>query len=1762
MRFKATLLSAMTIFLLLFANAAFPQTYEIDAYNGQVVTTCGGSFYDSGGSGGNYANNESFSMTFCSASGQYLTFDFSLSSSSLNLDAGTGDTLYFYNGTTATGTPIAFLTSSDDVAFTQLMINTLSTCVTVVWHSDGSAVDGGWNAVIACENPPVCAGNPPASDIFGQATTICNLNNYCGTTASYYGEDLPYNLGGGGTCPAPDDGIFGGTIENNSWLAFQAISTTASFDFTVTNCSGDGIQVGIFGFNGSVFNLVSPCALTDGSQGGTFTVTASALTIGSTYYIMIDGNAGATCDYIIHANTGVAVVSAGPDQNICVSNTTMAALAPNAGTGTWSTIAGNGTFSNINSPTSSVSGLSNGTNTFVWTIPSGPCENVSDTVNINVSAGSSPIISYATPFCATTSTPQAVTLTGTSGGTYSASPAGLSINSTTGAITPSGSTAGNYTVTYTVAGACGPSTTTVVINAVGTPAFSIPTTLCSGSTAPLLPGTSSNGISGTWSPSTVSNTTTGTYIFTPTAGQCGIAINVTVTVMPGSNPTFTSSTVNVSCAGPTSGSITIVPTSTGQTYHWVSGPVVSPVAAANLPAGATNERTLVNLPVGTYCVDITGGSSTTTTQTLFTETFETGLTNWTLDNSNGNNIWIRNNSYTGGTCMVGATPFSCPNVPNQPAAITGYPLSYYLHVNATTTSPVVCGSGSSTPFPPLNANFNGSDGTADQKATINATINTTGLTNIVFSFYWMGDGDANDYGALEYSLNGGTSWTIAGAKLNNQTTWIAGSRTDASWANQSNLRFRFRWINNSSSSQDPPICIDQITITGDQASTCSSTVQQCFTITAPSSVTPTFSTIPAVCQGATAPVFPVTSTNTPPISGTWNPAVSTTSAGTTSYTFTPAAGQCATTTTLSITVNPKPVITPAASPASICPGQSSSLSAAGASTYAWMPGNLSGTPVTVSPLSTSVYTVTGTSAAGCTGSANITVSMNPSASITATASPNTICQGQSSSLTAGGASTYSWIPGNLTGSPVSVNPATSAVYTVTGTTATGCTGTATVSVTVNPNPTLSASALPATICAGQSSALSAAGANTYSWMPGSLTGSPVNVTPSSTTSYTVTGVSSLGCSGTASITVTVNPNPTVGATATPAAVCFGQSTNLSASGAASYTWSPAGQTGTPVSVTPSATSVYTVTGTSAAGCTGSATLTVAVNPLPSVSATANPGAVCAGSTSVLTGNGANTYSWTPGSITGSPVSVSPATTTTYTVTGTSAAGCSGSNTVTVNVNPLPVITASASPPAFCIGSGTSLTAGGATTYAWSHGAGNSNPAVISPLVSTTYTVTGTMAGCSNTASVSVTVFQIPVINVNASPGNICIGSSSVLTAFGADTFIWSPAASLSATSGNSVSAHPTTNTVYTVTGDRNGCSGSESVSVDVHSSITVNVNPVSDTICNGNNTLLTAGGAVYYHWTPSASLSSSTGTTVTANPTATTTYIVTGTDATGCTGSASAVIALFNNANIPFVTLPKEGCAPLGVGFEYIPDGQIDMSTLHWDFGDPMNSGDVSGLTNPTYSYNESGLYIVSLSGMSVFGCAVADYDTIIAWQAPEADFMFHPTISETNNPLVDFYDQSYFASTWSWNFGDPGAGTNNSSILQYPSHTFTDTGTFTIQLVVTNENQCSDTAVKNLKVRESYEFFMPNAFSPNGDGVNETFIGQGVGIVENEFDMYIYDRWGEKLFHSDNLFVGWDGRDASNGEPIEQGLYVWIVMLTDRTGIEHQLTGTVMMIR
>ena len=567
-------------------------------------------------------------------------------------------------------------------------------------------------------------------------------------------------------------------------------------------------------------------------------------------------------------------------------------------------------------------------------------------------------------------------------------------------------------------------------------------------------------------------------------------------------------------------------------------------------------------------------------------------------------------------------------------------------------------------------------------------------------------------------------------------------------------------------------------------------------------------------------------------------------------------------------------VTTTTTSASICIGASTTITASGASTYTWMPGNLTGSTITVSPITTTTYTVTGTDAQGCINSATRIITVNPLPVVTTTTTAATICIGASTTITASGATTYAWMPGNLTGATVTVSPIATTTYTVTGTNANGCINTTTRIITVNPLPVVTATSTAAAVCAGASVTLNGGGATSYTW--NNNVTNAVSFVPTATATYTVTGTNANACVNTATITVTVNPLPVVTATSTSAAVCNGGSVTLTGGGAVTYAWS--GGVTNAVSFIPSATTTYTVTGTNSNGCVNTATTTVTVNPLPAVTANSSAASVCAGGSVTLTGGGAATYTWSNNVM--NAVSFIPNSTATYTVTGTDANGCMNTAVIMVIVSTLPTVTATSTAAAVCAGASVTLTGGGAATYSWTN---NVTDAVsFIPTQTITYTVTGTSsAGCVNTTTITVTVNPLPVVTATSTAAAVCAGSSVILSGGGAATYSWSGGVT------NAVSFIPTATTTYTVTGtNSNGCVNTAMITVTVNPLPIVTATSTAAAVCIGGSVTLTGGGAATYSWDNNVIDA------VTFVPSATMTYVVTGTDLNACINTATITVTV------------------------------------------------------------------------------------------------------------------------------------------------------------------------------------------------------------------------------------------------------------------------------
>jgi gliding motility-associated-like protein len=1095
-----------------------------------------------------------------------------------------------------------------------------------------------------------------------------------------------------------------------------------------------------------------------------------------------------------------------------------------------------------------------------------------------------------------------ITLTAAGATSYTWLPGSLTGSAV--AVSPTAST------NYTVLGANGgcPGQATIGITVISSPtvsAFSSASTVCPGGNANLFAG---GAFTYTWQPgnfvgSNFPITPAATTIYTVTGQILSCFDTETVQVTVASGPTLSIIATPTTVCSSSGGTAQLV-ASGAVSYTWMPGFIISP--------------TLNITPTATTIYTVTGAStllclSTTTISFSVTPTPTLNISASSTAICAGNSATLTGSGATNYTWSPGA--LTTPVIVVTPAANITYTLTgangncvstntIALVVNANPTitassSPTVLCSGNSSTLSALGAltytwnpgALSGASVAVTPAATTNYTVtgsNAAGCTATAVAIVSVNISPTLNPIAIPPVLCIGNTGTLVTGGANTYT-WNPGNLSGPS-VTVSPASTTIYTVSGTIGN-----CIDTKTV--------NLIVNPIPTVTALSNPT-------VICSGNSATLSGLGAT-----SYTWNPGalsgatVAVTPAVNTTYTVIGSNGTCTSSAVVSVSVNSSPTLTAVANPTGYCAGSggTSTLTGTGATTYTWNPGSLASASVVVSPLATTVYTLSGSNGV-CTSTAAVTVSVSPIPTLNVIASPTVICSGQSTTLSATGASSYTWNPGALIGTSVVVSPTINTTYTVIGGNGL-CTTTAVVSVSVNANPTVSANSSPTLICSGNSATLTGNGAITYTWNPGILIGSPVTVTPSITTQYSITGANSAGCTASAVVTVSVNPTPTLNPIANPTAICIGNTATLSTGGATSYTWNPGNLSGSSVTVSPLSTTIYTVIGSSN-NCTDTKTVSLIVNPNPTVTAASNPTAICIGNTATLTGSGATNYTWSPGSLVGTSVTVSPATTTIYTVVGTNTSGCTSSNTVQLIVNPLPTVTAVANATSICQGSGGSstLSANGASTYVWNPGALPGATVVVTPVVSTTYTVVGTSSlGCTSSQTVSVQIIPNPTVSASAAPLVICAGNSSTLTGTGATNYTWTPGP----LTGSSVVVSPTTTTTYTLIGANAQCiSTLTTIQVSVNPLPTFTLSTATPTICSGQNAFINVLGT---HTSFTAQPGNIFGTTVFgftgfATVPSTVTYTVTGSNAFGCTSTRTIQITINPNPTITASASPSNVC--------------------------------------------------------------------------------------------------------------------------------------------------------------------------------------------------------------------------------------------------------------
>lgn len=954
-----------------------------------------------------------------------------------------------------------------------------------------------------------------------------------------------------------------------------------------------------------------------------------------------------------------------------------------------------------------------------------------------------------------------------------------------------------------------------------------------------------------------------------------------------------------------------------------------------------------------------------------------------------------------------------------------------------------------------------------------------------------------------------------------------------------------------------------------------------------------------------------------------------------------AANGCLDTSDVTVTVRPLPNVT-TGNNVDICIGSSVQLASAGAVTYSWSPATgLSCTNCqspTASPSTTTTYTVTGVDSFGCFDTAMVTVNIVSLPTVTIAGS-NNLCIGGGTQLTATGGVTYSWTPATGLSCTTCANPiatpTTTTTYTVTGTVGTGCSNTDTQTIVVHPLPVVSAGANQA-VCQGTTAPLQATGAATYTWTP--VTGLSCvncpnpNANINTTTTYKVVGTSIYGCVDSSSVTVTVHPTPNV-TTGANVSICAGSSIQLASAGGATYVWSPA--TGlsctncqTPTA-SPATTTTYTVTGTDAFGCVDTAQVTVTVVPLPNVSVTGGA-AFCAGGSTQLQASGATTYQWTPTTglscTTCANPTATPTVTTTYIVTGMVNNGCNDTAQVTVTVHPLPNVSGGNN-QSICIGSTAQLQASGAATYIWSPSSGLSCTACPNPIANitttSTYTVVGTDGfGCVDSAQVTIAVNPLPTINAGTDK-TICLGVATQLQASGGTTYTWTPTVGLSCTNCNNPFASPPSTTTYVVNGtDANGCSGVDTVIVNVNPLPTVTAGP-DVAICKLATTQLSVtGNASSYIWSPAVGLSCTSCTNPVASPTATTTYTVTGTDGNGCSNTDNVVVTIHPQ---PIIDAGADQSICHGANIQLNATGGV---TYTWT---PTATLSCSACPNPTASPTSTTTY--SVVGVDANGCSDSDKVTISVIQMQPITYGKGDTLCEGESTKLFVSGGDQYLWIPSAGLDDNTSSTPNASPTKTTTYTvivrqgncFSDTGyilvvvnplptvnagsdqtilagtpvnliatathttnylwappdelscptcqsttvtpsrTTTYTVYVSNQFGCKAQDEVTISVRcDNSIVFMANTFTPNGDGANDRFYPQGKGVtVIKRFR--VFNRWGELMYDATDIppnqeAYGWDGTYKS--EPLKPDVFVYLVEATCVTGEPILLKGDVSLVR
>ncbi len=391
-------------------------------------------------------------------------------------------------------------------------------------------------------------------------------------------------------------------------------------------------------------------------------------------------------------------------------------------------------------------------------------------------------------------------------------------------------------------------------------------------------------------------------------------------------------------------------------------------------------------------------------------------------------------------------------------------------------------------------------------------------------------------------------------------------------------------------------------------------------------------------------------------------------------------------------------------------------------------------------------------------------------------------------------------------------------------------------------------------------------------------------------------------------------------------------------------------------------------------------------------------------------------------------------------------------------------------------------------------------------------------------------------------GPLCAGATLYLTCHNSEagaTYSWTGPNGWTSNLQNPVIQNTTTSMSgeYTLTMIFDGDTGVASTTVLITTQPNIVITPSLQGLCAGDTVTFTASGGTTYLWSTGETTPS-----ITVSPTVTTVYTVTGTANGGCSATATATAEL-GQASV--VTLSSPVCE--GKPITVSPNSP--QYTYLW------NTGETSPSIFPDIDIPTT--YTVTVT--DAYGCSGTA--SVVVNPSPAADFAISQAELEIENgfAVANFTNLSQDADIWAWNFGDFNATGNQSSEMS-PSYSYTHSGIYTVWLVVSTVENCKDSISRVVTVTTPFEFYIPNAFTPNINGLNEVFAPTGVGVSPNNYEMSIYNSFGELIYYTTELYGTWDGK--VKGKLVPADVYVYHFVIESIDGFQRKYTGTVTVIR